>query len=216
MDWSPLYISLKTSFCATLIAFVLGVAAARMLLSLPPKTKGVIDGILTLPLVLPPTVIGFLLLIFFGWNSPVGFALREIGVRIIFSWYAAVIAATVVAFPLVYRTVRASFEQIDPDILDAARTLGLSERTIFFRIMLPCAKNGCIAGVILGFTRALGEFGATLMIAGNIPGRTQTIPVAIWSAVQSDEMNVAMFWVLLVIVLSFIVIIPLNLYNEKH
>jgi len=216
MDWSPLFISLKTSICATAIAFCFGVAVARLVFGLRGKIMAVVDCILTLPLVLPPTVVGFFLLLIFGWNSPVGQLLRKIGIRIVFSWEATVIAATVVAFPLIYRTVRASFEQIEPSILDAARTLGLSEWTIFRRVMLPMAWPGCAAGAILGFARALGEFGATLMIAGNIPGRTQTIPIAIWGAAEGNDMHTAMIWVLLIVVVSFLAILPLNLYAEKQ
>ncbi|MDR3233339.1 MAG: molybdate ABC transporter permease subunit [Planctomycetaceae bacterium] len=216
MDWFPLYISLKTSLCAAAIAFGLGVTAARLVFGMRGKAKAVIDGLLMLPLVLPPTVVGFCLLIFLGRNSFFGILLQKIGIRVIFSWEATVIAATVVAFPLVYRTVRSSLEQIEPSVLEAARILGVSEWTIFFRIMLPYARSGCIAGTILGFTRALGEFGATLMIAGNIPHRTQTIPIAIWSSVEGNEMNAALIWTLLIIVLSFFVVIPLNFYGEQR
>jgi molybdate transport system permease protein len=216
MDWSPLFISLKTSLCATVIAFLFGIVAARLVIGLRKQVKAVIDVILTLPLVLPPTVVGFCLLLIFGWNSPVGQLLRKIGIRIVFSWEATVLAAAVVAFPLIYRTVRASFEQLEPSVLDAARTLGLSEWTIFGRVMLPAALPGCAAGAVLGFARALGEFGATLMIAGNIPKRTQTIPVAIWSAAEGNDMHTALIWVLLIIVLSFFMILPLNLLGEKR
>ncbi|MDR2117610.1 MAG: molybdate ABC transporter permease subunit [Planctomycetaceae bacterium] len=216
MDYSPLFISLKTSICATIVAFLFGIIAARLAIGLPKRVKAVLDVILTLPLVLPPTVIGFILLLIFGWNSPVGQLLRKIGIRIVFSWEATVIAATVVAFPLIYRTIRASLEQIEPSVLDAARTLGLSEWTIFWHIMLPMTLPGCIAGAILGFARALGEFGATLMIAGNIPKRTQTIPVAIWSAAEGNDMQTALIWVLLIIVISFFIILPLNLFGEKR
>ncbi|MDR1959151.1 MAG: molybdate ABC transporter permease subunit [Planctomycetaceae bacterium] len=215
-DWSPLGISLKTSLCATVIAFFLGIFAAWFVTGLRGKRKAVIDSILTLPLVLPPTVLGFFLLVIFGWNSPLGRCLRMIGVRIIFSWEATVIAAAVVAFPLIYRTVLAAFEQIDTSILDAARTLGLTEWTIFRRIMLPMAWPGCAAGMILGFARALGEFGATLMIAGNIPHKTQTIPIAIWSAVEGNNMQTAMIWVLLIVGISSLVILPLNLIPRKE
>ncbi|MDR2345420.1 MAG: molybdate ABC transporter permease subunit [Planctomycetaceae bacterium] len=216
MDWSPFFISVKTSFCATVIAFFVGIFLARFVSRLSVRVRGVVDVILTLPLVLPPTVVGFCLLLVFGWNSPVGQFLRRLGIRIVFSWEATVIAAAVVAFPLIYRTVRGSFEQVDSNIVDAARTLGLSEFTIFWRILLPLSVPGCIAGLILGFTRALGEFGATLMIAGNIPQRTQTIPIAIWSAVEGNEMNAAMIWVVLIIIISFFIILPLNLLGGRR
>jgi molybdate transport system permease protein len=217
MDYSPLFISLKTSFCATAVAFIFGVAAARWTYGLKNSLfKAVIDGIFILPLVLPPTVVGFCLLLFFGWNGPAGMFLRTLGYRLVFSWEATVLAAAVVAFPLIYRTMRASFELIDSNIIDAARTLGLKERTIFLRVMLPNAQCGCIAAAVLGFARAMGEFGATLMLAGNIPGRTQTLPIAIWSAVEGNEMTTAAVWVTLMILLSFAVIYLLNTYTERH
>lgn len=215
MDWSPLFISLKTSFAATVIAFFLGIYAARFTVGLKGFARSLIDGAFTLPLVLPPTVLGFFLLMIFGRNSPVGQALLTVGIRIVFSWSATVIAAAVVAFPLVYRTVRASFEQIDPTVLAAARTLGLSERVIFWRIMMPMAVPGAAAGTILGFARALGEFGATLMVAGNIPGRTQTIPVAIYFAAEGGDQKTALAWVLVIVSISFGVIVLMNFQGER-
>ncbi|MDR3197140.1 MAG: molybdate ABC transporter permease subunit [Planctomycetaceae bacterium] len=217
MDYSPFFISLKTSLCATAVAFIFGTAVARWTYGLKNSSfKAIVDGIFTLPLVLPPTVVGFCLLLFFGWNGPAGMFLRTLGYRLVFSWEATVLAAAVVAFPLIYRTMRASFEQIDSNIIDTARTLGLNERTIFFRVMLPNAQSGCVAAAVLGFARAMGEFGATLMLAGNIPGRTQTLPIAIWSAVEGNEMTTAAVWVTLMILLSFAVIYLLNTYTERH
>ena len=216
MEWSPLFISLKISLCATLFSFVFGTAAAWFVFRCRKKVRAVWDVLFTLPLVLPPTVVGFLLLVLLGRNGLIGELLARFDLRIIFTWQAAVTAGAVVAFPLVYRTVRASLEQIDPVVLDAGRTLGLPERTIFFRIMLPMALPGCVAGAILGFARALGEFGATLMIAGNIPGRTQTIPIAIWSAAESDSMFAAGIWVGIIILTSFLVILPLNFWGGRN
>jgi molybdate transport system permease protein len=215
MDWSPLYISIKTTCAATVLAFFLGICAAGAVIRMRGKLKAAVDGILTLPMVLPPTVLGFFLLVIFGRNSPVGQALLRIGIRIIFSWESTVIAATVVAFPLVYRTVRSSFEQIDSPVLQAARTLGLSERTIFWKIMMPMAAPGALGGTILGFARALGEFGATLMVAGNIPKRTETIPVAIFFAAEGGDMNRALLWVLIIVSISFTVIVLMNLQGGK-
>ncbi len=215
IDWSPLLVSFKTSIVATIIAFFFGVIAARLVLRLRGRTQAILDGIFTLPMVLPPTVLGFFLLVIFGRNSPIGRLLMEIGIRIIFSWEATVIAAAVVAFPLIYKTVRASFEQIDPTVLQAARTLGLPETLIFFRIMIPMAWSGAAAGSILGFARALGEFGATLMIAGNIPGRTQTIPIAIFFSAEGGHMNLALMWVLLIVAISFSVIIGMNFLGRR-
>lgn len=215
MDWSPLAISIKTSFAGTGIAILLGIPAARMVARLRGRSRAVLDGLFTLPMVLPPTVLGFFLLLIFGRNSPVGQALLSLGVRIVFSWESTVIAAAVVAFPLIYRTVRASFEQIDRSVLAAGRTLGLSERRIFFRIMIPMAKPGIAGGTVLGFARALGEFGATLMIAGNIPGRTQTIPVAIYFSAEGGDMKTALVWVIIIVLISFSVVAFLNTAGEQ-
>lgn len=216
MDWSPLAISLKTSLAGTAFAVLLGVPAARLVSRRSGRTRALLDGLFTLPMVLPPTVLGFFLLLLFGRNSPVGQALLAIGIRIIFSWEATVITAAVVAFPLVYRTTRASFEQLDRSVLNAARTLGLGEREIFFRLMIPMSKPGIAGGVILGFARALGEFGATLMLAGNIPGRTQTIPVAIYFAVEGGDPGSALAWVVIIVLISFSVIALMNTVGEAR
>lgn len=175
-----------------------------------------IDGILTLPLVLPPTVVGFFLLLIFGRRSVIGHALESIGVSIVFSWPATVVAATVVAFPLMYRTTLGAFEQVNPTLLDAARTLGASEWRVFRRVMLPLSAPGVIAGTVLAFARAMGEFGATLMLAGNIPGRTQTMPIAIFSAAESGDMRGAMLWVILIVVLSLAIIRLLNIEKKNR
>lgn len=211
MDWSPLAISIKTSLAATACATALGVLAARLVVRLRGRSRALLDGLFTLPMVLPPTVLGLLLLIVFGRNGPVGRVLLALGIRVIFSWFATVIAATVVAFPLVYRTARGALEQIDPTVLSAARTLGIPERTIFWRIALPLARPGLAAGIILGFARALGEFGATLMLAGNIPGRTQTIPVAIFFASEGGDARVALLWSLVIVAISSTAVFFLNL-----
>lgn len=210
MDWSPLLISMKTSLAATACALALGILAARGIRGLGGRLKAVLDVLFTLPMILPPTVLGFVLLLLLGRNGPIGRAFLSFGVRIVFSWGATVIAATVVAFPLVYRTVRASFEQIDPAILSAARTLGLSERAIFCRVMVPMSLPGIVAGAVLAFARALGEFGATLMVAGNIPGRTATIPIAIYFASEGGDDGRALAWVLIIVAISFIVILAMN------
>lgn len=206
----PLWLSLKTTFTATLIAFSIGTIVAHSMANYRGKGKEVIDGLLTLPLVLPPTVLGFLLLIVFGKNSPVGQLLSLFNIEIIFSWSATVIASTIVAFPLMYKTAKTSFEQIDQNLLNAARTLGATETTIFWRITIPLVWQGILAGTILAFARALGEFGATLMLAGNIPGKTQTIPLAIFVAVEGGNMTEAILWVLIIIATSLSVVISLN------
>lgn len=216
IDLSPLYISFATTCAATVATFFLGLFAARWMYGVKGSLRAWIDGILTLPLVLPPTVVGFFLLVLLGRRSFIGHALGVIGVTIVFSWPATVIAATVVAFPLMYRTTLGAFEQVNPTLLDAARTLGASERAVFRRVLLPLAAPGVLAGTILAFARALGEFGATLMLAGNIPGRTQTMPMAIFSAVEDGEMRVALLWVGLIVVLSLAIIRLLNWESKSR
>ena len=205
-DFSPLWISLATTCAATIATFFLGMIAARLMYGARGGLRAWIDGLLTLPLVLPPTVVGFFLLLLLGRRSFIGQALERVGVVIVFSWPATVIAATVVAFPLMYRTTLGAFEQVNPNLLDAARTLGASEGRIFRRVLLPMAAPGVLAGTVLAFARALGEFGATLMLAGNIPGRTQTMPIAIFSATEGGQMHVALLWVSLIVVLSIAII----------
>lgn len=214
MDFSPLWISLKTSFLATIITSIIGIFISYKMANYKGRGRGIIDGILTLPLILPPTVIGFFLLLLCGKNGFVGKIFMSFNKNIIFSWSATVIAAAVVAFPMMYRTCRSAFEQIDKNMISAARTLGLSETKIFFKIAIPLAWPGIIGGLVLSFARALGEFGATLMIAGNIPGRTQTMPVAIFFAVESGDMNKAMIWVLIIVAISFIMIFLLNYWSD--
>ncbi len=209
-DLSPLWISIATSSAATVLVFVLGIGAAHGMNRYRGPWRGLMDGVLILPLVLPPTVIGFLLLLTFGRKSPLGQALEQLGLQIAFSWPATVIAATVVAFPLMYRTVLAAFDQVNPNLLDAARTLGASEWRVFTRIQVPLALPGIVAGAVLAFARALGEFGATLMLAGNIPGRTQTMPMAVFFAVEGGNLPLALSWVLLLVALSLGIVWSLN------
>lgn len=209
MDFSPLYISLKTAGLATIITFILGIYAARFIVKLK-RYQGFIDGLITLPLVLPPTVVGFFLLLILGKNSFIGSFLNLFDINIIFSWTATVITAVVVSFPLMYRTTRGAFEQIDQDLIFAARTLGMSEEKIFWKITLPLAKSGILAGTVLSFARALGEFGATIMLAGNIPGKTQTMSTAIYSAVQANNQEIAFIWAGIIIVVSLIIMLLMN------
>ncbi|WP_445240714.1 molybdate ABC transporter permease subunit [Microcoleus vaginatus] len=213
-DISPLWISLKSSAIATFITFFLGIAAARWMLSTRIRGKALIEGILISPLVLPPTVVGFLLLLLFGRNGAIGQFLLQFDLTIIFTWQAAAITATVVSFPLMYKTALGAFEQIDANLLNAARTLGASEWQVFWRIMLPLAWPGILAGTILAFARALGEFGATLMLAGNIPGQTQTIPMAIYFAVEAGDMRQAAIWVLIILSLSLSVLTAVNFWTD--
>lgn len=216
MDFSPLWISLKTAFLATIITSIIGIFISYKMANYKGRGRGLIDGVFTLPLILPPTVIGFFLLLICGKNGFVGKIFMSFNKNIIFSWSATVIAATVVAFPMMYRTCRSAFEQIDKNMISAARTLGLSETKIFFKIAMPLAWPGIIGGLVLSFARALGEFGATLMIAGNIPGKTQTMPVAIFFAVEGGDMNKAMLWVLIIVAISFIMIFLLNYWCDTQ
>lgn len=215
MDLSPLYISIKTALLATLLTFFAGLYAARYIQKLP-HGQGIVDGILTLPLVLPPTVVGFFLLLIFGRSSFIGRFLQEFNINVIFSWEATVIAATVVAFPLMYRTARGAFEQVNEDYVQAARTLGMSERRIFWRIVLPLSWPGVAAGMILAFARALGEFGATIMLAGNIPGKTQTMSTAIYSAVQANDQPTAFVWAGVIITLSLLIMVLMNHWSKRQ
>jgi molybdate transport system permease protein len=213
-DLSPLYISLKTASVATFFVFISGITVAGWMFSYRGKWKGIIDGIFTLPLVLPPTVVGFLLLLLLGRNSPVGQLLKQFGITIIFSWYAAVIAATVVAFPLMYKTALGAFEQVNKDLIACAKTLGASQGRVFWQVILPLAWPGVIAGTILSFARALGEFGATLMLAGSIPGQTETIPIAIFFASEAGNMREAFIWVMIVIIITLSAIATINYWSN--
>ncbi|BAY99968.1 ABC transporter ATP-binding protein [Tolypothrix tenuis PCC 7101] len=215
-DLSPLWISLKTSLLATFITFFLGIVAAYWMLGYRGKAKSLVEGIFVAPLILPPTVVGFLLLIFFGKNGPVGKLMQPFDFSIVFTWYGAAIAATVVSFPLMYKTALGAFEQIDNNLLRVARTLGATESTIFWRISLPLALPGILAATTLAFARALGEFGATLMLAGNIPGQTQTIPMAIYFAVEAGAMDEAWFWSIVIMVISLSGIIAVNFWQESR
>lgn len=210
LDLFPIWISLKTATTATVITFFVGITAARWMLNYRGKSKEVIESLFTAPLVLPPTVVGFLLLLLLGKKGFIGQILAHFGLTVIFSWYATVIASTVVAFPLMYKTALGAFKQIDTNLFACARTLGASENRIFWQIMLPLAKPGLIAGTLLAFARALGEFGATLMLAGSIPGKTETIPIAIFFAAESGNMNQAFWLVIIMLAISLGVITGVN------
>lgn len=205
----PFLISLKTATAATLLTIILGIGLAFFVMRLR-RLRGLADAVITLPLVLPPTVAGFFLLLAFGRRSAVGQLLLQLDISLVFSWPGAVIAAVVVSLPLMYRSALAAFESIPADILDAARTLGVPERQIFCRLLLPNSLPGLLAGVVLSFTRALGEFGATIMFAGNIPGRTQTMSTAIYSAVQANDYSLAFFWTVVITGFSLVFVALLN------
>ncbi len=213
-DFSPLWISLATALTATALTVVLGLAAAGWRSGRHNRLWELFDGVLLLPLVLPPTVVGFFLLVLFGRTGPLGRVLWRLGMTLVFSWPATVLAATVVAFPLMYLTTRGALELINPSMLEAARTLGASEWEVFVLVTLPLAWRGILAGAVLSFARALGEFGATLMLAGNIPGRTETIPVAIFFAIQAGDTRQALAWSALVLVISIMVLLALGAWTR--
>ena len=214
MDISPIIISMKTATIAILFTFILGLLAARWILYRKSDATRIFwDGIFTMPLVLPPTVAGFFLLVFFGSYGPVGKLFEHyLGIKIAFSWGATILAAVVMSFPLMYRSARGALEQIDEDLIFAARTLGMSEWSIFFRVMIPNALPGIISGGVLAFARGLGEFGATAMIAGNIPGRTRTLPLAVYSEVAAGNMDAAYQYVLVIVIICFAIVAAMNIY----
>jgi len=214
MDYSPLLISIKTSLLATVIALILGITGAYRVTKIK-KYKNLIDAIFTLPLVLPPTVIGFFLLMLLGKNGFIGKVLSQFGASVIFTWTATVIASSLVAFPLVYRAAKASFEQMDANLIYAAQTLGIPQSEIFFRIIMPNCRAGILSGTILAFSRAMGEFGATIIIAGNIQGKTQTMALAVYTAIQSGDRTLAYKWAFLISVISLFAVILMNKVSQK-
>ena len=206
MDWSPILISMRTAGLSIVFTFFMGILAAWMVVRIShPLVKTILDGIFTIPLVLPPTVAGFFLLYVFGVKRPVGqFFLEYFSVKIAFSWGATVLAAVVMSFPLMYRSARGAFEQVDDTLVQAARTLGMGEWTIFRKVLLANAVPGVVSGGVLAFARGLGEFGATAMIAGNIAGKTRTLPMAVYSEVAAGNMEAAYSYVAIIVVIAFL------------
>lgn len=216
LDWSPLFISIKTGIVATIFSFFLGIYAARKVVKTTPGKKAIIDGILTLPMVLPPTVAGFFLLLIFSRRRPFGiFLFENFGIKVVQTWLGCIIAATVISFPLMYRNARAAMEQIDVNLIYAGRTLGMSDTEIFWKVVIPTAGPGIASGTILTFARALGEYGATSMLAGNIPGKTGTISQKIAMVIRDGDYMTAGVWVAIVMVIAFLVIFLMNLISGK-
>lgn len=216
LDWSPLFMSIKTGIVATIFSFFLGIYAARKVVKTTPGKKAIIDGILTLPMVLPPTVAGFFLLLIFSRRRPFGiFLFENFGIKVVQTWLGCIIAATVISFPLMYRNARAAMEQIDVNLIYAGRTLGMSDTEIFWKVVIPTAGPGIASGTILTFARALGEYGATSMLAGNIPGKTGTISQKIAMVIQDGDYMTAGVWVAIVMVIAFLVIFLMNLISGK-
>lgn len=216
-DLSPLYLSLKVGAISTGIVFFCGVLIARLMTRYSFPGKSVIDALITLPLVLPPTVMGFFLLLVFGKKGILGkFLYDSFGIQIAFTPAAAVISSIVVAFPLMYQSAKGALLSVESNLERAARTLGASEWYLFWKVTVPLAWPGLLAGLVLSFARALGEFGATLMLAGNIPGKTETIPLAIYFAVESGDMYRAQFWVSVVTLIGFCMILWLNWWTQRQ
>ena len=217
LDWSPLIISLKTGVVATIVCFFLGLFAARKVIKLSYKAKAIVDGILTLPMVFPPTVAGFILLLVFSRRRPFGIFLdQQLDIQVVHTWLGCILAATVIAFPLMYRNARAAFEQIDANLVYAGRTLGMSEMNIFWKIVVPTAGPGIASGTILTFARAMGEYGATSMLAGNIPGKTGTVSQRIAMVIQDGDFATAGFWVVIVLLISFGIIFMVNMVTGSR
>lgn len=216
INWSPLFLSLKTGLLATVIAFFAGIFAARKVMKLGNTGRSIIDGILTLPLVLPPTVAGFLLLLLFSLKRPFGkMLLTNFDIKFVQTWAGCVVAATVIALPLMYRNARAAFEQVDVTMIYAARTLGMSETKIFWKVIVPTAAPGIASGTVLTFARAIGEYGATSMLAGNILGKTRTVSVAIASETAAGNYAMAGFWVIVIVLISFVIVAFINIISGR-
>ena len=216
MDWYPLWNSLRIAAVSSVIVFFLGIFFAYYVAKLPRVLKGVLDVILTLPLVLPPTVVGYFLLLIFGVNRPLGQLLGTMGIRFVMTWYGGIVTASVVAFPLMYRTARGAFESFDSTLAYSGQTLGLSNTFIFWRIRMPYCRQGILAGAVLAFARALGEYGATSMLIGYTPGRTATISTSVYQYWRTGDDRSAMIWVLINLAISAVVLLSVNLLEKQQ
>ena len=216
MDWYPLWNSLRIAAISSVIVFFTGIAAAYYVAKLPRLLKGILDVILTLPLVLPPTVCGWLLLLIFGLRHPVGIWLQQWGIQFVMTWYGGILASAVVAFPLMYRTARGAFESFDETLAWSGKTLGLSDTFIFWRIRMPYCKQGMIAGIVLAFARALGEYGATSMLIGYIPKNTATISTTVYQLWRTNDEYSAFIWVLVNMAISAVVLLTVNMFEKRH
>lgn len=216
MDWFPLWNSIRIAGIACIIVFFTGVLAAYYAYRLPRIWKGILDAVLTLPMVLPPTVCGYFLILIFGVKHPVGQFLSQFGIQFVMRWYGGILAAVVVSFPLMYRTARGAFESFDENLAHAGRTLGLSERYIFWRIRMPICRQGILAGTVLSFARALGEYGATSMLIGYTPGRTATIATTVYQLWRVNDERGAFIWVMINLAISTVILLAVNLLERKH
>jgi len=216
LDWFPLYNSLRIAAISSILVFFLGIFAAYYIAKLPRVLKGVLDVVLTLPMVLPPTVVGYFLLLVFGAKRPLGMLLSQAGIRFVMTWQGGILAAAAVAFPLMYRTARGAFESFDETLAAAGQTLGLSNSYIFWRIRMPYCRQGILAGTVLAFARALGEYGATSMLIGYTPGRTATISTSVYQAWRTGDEKSALVWVLMNLMISTVVLLLVNVLEKNQ
>ena len=216
MDWYPLWNSLRIAACSCIIVFFSGIFMAYYVAKLPRTVKGILDVLFTLPMVLPPTVCGYLLLILLGPKRPVGIFLGKLGIQVVMTWYGGIVASAVVAFPLMYRTARGAFESFDPALAYSGQTLGLSNTYIFWRIRMPACRQGILAGTVLAFARALGEYGATSMLIGYVPGRTATISTTVYQLWRTDNETEAFLWVILNLLISAVILLAVNLLEKNN
>lgn len=216
MDWYPLWNSLRIAAFSCVIVFFLGIFAAYYVAKLPRWLKGVVDVVFTLPMVLPPTVCGYFLLLIFGVKRPAGILLAQMGIQMVMTWYGGILASTVVAFPLMYRTARGAFESFDDNLAYAGQTLGLSNTYIFWRIRMPACWQGILAGTVLAFARALGEYGATSMLIGYIPGKTATISTTVYQLWRTNDEAGAFLWVMVNLAISAMILLLVNLLEAKN
>lgn len=216
MDWYPLWNSLRIAACSCTIVFFTGIFMAYYVAKLPRVLKGILDVLFTLPMVLPPTVCGYLLLILLGPKRPVGIFLGKLGIQLAMTWYGGIVASAVVAFPLMYRTARGAFESFDSTLAYSGQTLGLSNTYIFWRIRMPACRQGILAGTVLAFARALGEYGATSMLIGYVPGRTATISTTVYQLWRTDNEKEAFLWVMMNMVISAVILLAVNMLERKN
>lgn len=216
IDWYPLINSLRIAAISCVIVFFTGIFFAYYAARLPRTVKGILDVILTLPMVLPPTVCGYFLLLIFGTKRPIGIFLMQLGIKFVMTWYGGILAAAVVAFPLMYRTARGAFESFDCTLSQSGQTLGLSNTCIFWRIRMPACRQGILAGTVLAFARALGEYGATSMLIGYTPGKTATISTTVYQLWRTNDDAGAFFWVMINLAISTIVLLTVNLLESKQ
>lgn len=216
IDWYPLINSLRIAAISCVIVFFTGIFFAYYAARLPRTVKGILDVILTLPMVLPPTVCGYFLLLIFGTKRPIGILLMQLGIKFVMTWYGGILAAAVVAFPLMYRTARGAFESFDCTLSQSGQTIGLSNTYIFWRIRMPACRQGILAGTVLAFARALGEYGATSMLIGYTPGKTATISTTVYQLWRTNDDAGAFFWVMINLAISTVVLLTVNLLESKQ